>query len=328
MSRVSRSWAVRGLVAMAALSAAVVTLAPGVSQAAKPKLPQYYLSLGDSYSVGYQPGTGATPGYTAVVAGKKLILENFGCGGATSSSILTFPEDQCGQPNTYGPPAATNVGPSSGTQTQVDAAVAFIESHPANEIHLITVSIGGNDITACAAAVDPTTCVASAMTTVQANVTTLVGDLYGALVSVDGATAAATVPIVGITYPDVFLGLYVNSGPGGSPPDTPTYPPSASNVSLAQLSQEAFSLLINPGLTTAYTSVPDGKFANVTQATGGFTSLSTTGKVKVTGLPKAVTVPKAVVSICKLTYFCTQGNIHANTKGYKLIGKVIKKAEK
>lgn len=328
MSRVSRFWAVRGLLVMAALTTAVVTLTPGVSQAKKPKLPQYYLSLGDSYSVGYQPGTGATSGYTAVVAGKKLILENFGCGGATSTSILTFAEDQCGQPNTYGPPAATDVGPSTGTQSQVDAAVAFIESHPANEIHLITVSIGGNDITSCAAAPDPTTCVASAMSQVQANVTTVVDDLYNALVGVDGATAAAGVPIVGITYPDVFLGLYVNSGPGGSPANTPTYPPSTSNQSLAQLSQEAFSLLINPGLKAAYTSVPDGKFADVTSATNAYLPLTTLGKVKVSGLPKAVSVPKAVVSICKLTWFCSQGNIHANTKGYKLIGKVIKKAEK
>ena len=36
------------------------------AQAAKPKT--YYVSLGDSYSVGYQPDRGSTPGYTVVVA--------------------------------------------------------------------------------------------------------------------------------------------------------------------------------------------------------------------------------------------------------------------
>ena len=31
-------------------------------------------------------------------------------------------------------------------------------------------------------------------------------------------------------------------------------------------------------------------------------------------------IPTAVWEICTLTYFCSQGNIHANTKGYKFIG--------
>src|ERR1700722_13576003 len=77
------------------IAAGVIAL-PTVSGASSP---QYYLSLGDSYSVGYQPAptSGATSGYTAVVAaatGRQL--ENFGCGGATTSSILTFDDVYCG----------------------------------------------------------------------------------------------------------------------------------------------------------------------------------------------------------------------------------------
>ena len=95
-----------------------VLAAPGLAQAArsaprtavataKPVL--YYLSLGDSYSVGYQPGIGATAGYTASVAKKtKMQLENFGCGGATTTSILTV--IGCTAP--YGPPAATEASPT------------------------------------------------------------------------------------------------------------------------------------------------------------------------------------------------------------------------
>ena len=52
---------------------------------------KYYVSLGDSYSVGYQPSPtpGATAGYTAYVAQQThLKLVNFGCGGATTVSIL------------------------------------------------------------------------------------------------------------------------------------------------------------------------------------------------------------------------------------------------
>jgi hypothetical protein len=86
------------LVLTGVVVAGVVAL-PGTGQAAGSKLrshtsskkvPLFYLSLGDSYSVGYQPGIGATAGYTAVVAKKEhLTLENFGCGGATTSSVLT-----------------------------------------------------------------------------------------------------------------------------------------------------------------------------------------------------------------------------------------------
>src|SRR5271169_6172797 len=69
------------MVAASFAVAAGVVAVPSVSQAAGS---MYYMSLGDSYSVGYQPlpTSGATTGYTGVVAtSKHLTLENFGCGG-------------------------------------------------------------------------------------------------------------------------------------------------------------------------------------------------------------------------------------------------------
>ena len=306
----------------------------------------YYLSLGDSYSVGYQPlpTPGATSGYTAVVAAKKkMILENFGCGGATTSSLLTFADQYCGvvditnNPNGYAPPAATDVGPAAAGQTQVQAAEAFIASHP-NQIGLITVSIGGNDVTPCAGAsptnrvngaTDPVGCVGNGVAPITANVKTVVGDLYGALISADGATAAAKVPIVGSTYPDVLLGLWVNSGPGGTPPNTPAFPASAGNQNLASESTLAFNLLINPALKAGYTSVPDGRFADVTAATGAYTSFSKlkTLNIAALGLGK-IKVPAAVAEVCKITWYCQLGNIHANSTGYGDIAKVILKYAK
>jgi len=83
------------LAASLAIAAALVAV-PSVSGASGP---MHYLSLGDSYSVGYQPSptSGATSGYTGVVAAANgLQLENFGCGGATTSSILTFDDVFCG----------------------------------------------------------------------------------------------------------------------------------------------------------------------------------------------------------------------------------------
>ena len=33
--------------------------------------------------------------------------------------------------------------------------------------------------------------------------------------------------------------------------------------------------------------------------------------------------PVSVASVCRLTWFCARGNIHATTKGYTLIGKLV-----
>ncbi len=229
-----RALLVTALVSAGLATAGFVATAGGSGAAAtrvKPPLP-YYLSLGDSYSVGYQPGIGATAGYTAVVAKRlKLQLENFGCGGATSSSILTA--IGCLESG-YGPVAATDAVPYP-TTTQEQAAIDFIENPTnAGKVGLITVSIGGNDITGCLGAGDATAitnCVIANAATVETNVTTLGTDLRNAL----DASGDSSAKIVGLTYPDVVLGEWVN--PGGP-----------SGQSLATLSQTAFKSIINPDL--------------------------------------------------------------------------------
>ena len=304
----------RALAVALSVSATALVALPGVSQATHKATPTlYYVSLGDSYSVGYQPSPapGATSGYTGYVASKlKMNLVNFGCGGATTASILD-PSAVCGVG--FGPPAAFNPGTVPPGQSQAQAAEAFITAHP-GQIGLITVSIGGNDVTPCVAAApgnpvngatDPISCVLAGVSTIQTNLTTLVHGLSSA--------AGPTVRIVGLTYPDVLLGLWV----------FPTFPASASNMSLAQLSTKAFSLLINPRLLAVYTNVPDGRFVDVTAATGAYTPLT-----KLQNLAPYGKIPKAVAQVCKLTWYCTLGNIHANTSGYNDIGKLIKKAAK
>ena len=291
-----------GLVALANVGPAGATTTPAT----------YYVSVGDSYSVGYQPlpAPHASSGYTGYVASKlKMTLVNFGCGGATTVSILD-PTALCDNVH-FGPPAATNAGAVPLGESQIQAADAFIAMHTGH-IGLITVSIGGNDVTPCAAAApgNPVNgqtnaigCVGVGVTQIQANVGTLVSDLHTA--------AGSAVPIVGLTYPDVLLGLWVY----------PTFPATSANQTLANESTLAFNLLINPALNTAYTSVPGGKFVNVTNSKYWSTSLT-----KVSSLKPYGKIPKAVSEICKLTYYCSLGNIHANTKGYTDIGKLIKKA--
>ena len=267
------------------------TPTPTPTQAAK-----YYVSLGDSYAAGWQ-ATGHGSGHTtrngfayqlaseAPDKGYKLTLQNFGCGGATTTSIV----NSIGCPEVALGPGATPYP----TQTQADAAIAFIKAHP-GQIGLITVSIGGNDITKCAAEADPVTCVAGAINSVKTNVTKLVGELRTA--------AGPDVPIRGITYPDVILGEYLSG---------------ASGQQLASLSVTAFKSLINPALSAAYASV-GGQMVDVTTATGAYTPLTQT-----TTLAPYGTIPVAVAKVCSLTYYCQYKDIHPHTDGYKIIADLL-----
>lgn len=296
----SRRQRVRTLMVAAAVGAGTVaTLGgaagglPGVAgAAARSGSKTYYVSLGDSYSVGYQPGKGSTFGYTGYVAARThLTLANFGCGGATTESIL----------EAVGCPAALSAKfgrVAYPTTTQAGAAEAFIRAH-AGHIGLITVSIGGNNVTACATASNPISCVATAVTDIKTDVKALAGALRKA--------AGPKVPLIGTTYPDVILGSYVY----------PSRPATTARITLAKESVVAFRTLINPALQKAYGSVRGG-FVDVTKATGAYGSLTKTTTLKPYG-----SIPVPVAKVCTLTWFCAQGNIHAKTVGYNLIGKLI-----
>lgn len=250
----------------------------------------YYVSLGDSYAVGYQPSPvpGPTPGYTGVVAKRThLVLENFGCGGATTTSIL----DTVGCASPYGPPAGSH-RVAYPDRTQAAAAERFIRHHR-GRIGLVTVSIGGNDITHCATAPSPIQCATTAVATVQRNVTTLARRLRTA--------AGPKVPILGLTYPDVLLGLWV-------------YPPDHPDTTLASLSVAAFKGLFNPALAKSYRA-SGGGLVDVTKDTGAYVPLTTT-----TTLAPYGQVPEAVARVCMLSWYCTQGNIHLKSAGYDLMG--------
>jgi lysophospholipase L1-like esterase len=277
------------LTAMAVAMVGTLVL-PGI--AAAKRTPTYYVSLGDSYSVGYQATKGATPGYATYVATHTgLTLANFGCAGATTTSLLA----SVGCPVVLPHTAGVMLYP---TTTQIAAATAFIAAHRGH-VGLITVSIGGNDVVPCARASNPITCVTSAVTTIKTNVTSIASQLR--------AAAGAKVPIIGSTYPDVILGIYVY----------PTNPGSAAAINLANLSVVAFKALVNPALSQSYaTSL--GAFVDVTKASGAYTSLKRTVHTKAYG-----TIPAPVASVCALTWFCQKGDIHPTNKGYTLIGKLI-----
>ena len=270
---------------------AVLAAAP-TANAAKPQ--KLYVSLGDSYAVGYQPGRGSTRnGFVYQVPGLvksrgyNLKVVNFGCGGATTKSLM----EQVGcNKNALGPGAAPYPG-----KTQIAAATKFIKANR-SKIALITVSIGGNDVTACARAAEAIPCVAAATEAVNTNVTATAKALR--------AAAGPKPKIVGTTYPDVVLGAWVN--PGGE---------SAKN--LASLSVIAFKSLINPALKKAYAS-GKGSFVDVTAATGAYGDLTVFETLAPYG-----SIPKPVADVCKISYYCDKGDIHLRTPGYKIIAKMV-----
>ncbi len=255
---------------------------------------QLYVSLGDSYAVGWQPGHGPTRnGFVYQVPGLvksrgyNLKVVNFGCAGATTKSLI----EQVGcNRGALGPGAAPYP-----KQTQLAAATKFIKANR-SKIALITVSIGGNDATACAKSAEPIDCVGAATAGINKNVTVAAKALR--------AAAGPKPKIVGTAYPDVLLGAWVNPGGDGA-------------KNLANLSVIAFKSLFNPALKEAYKS-GKGSFVDVTAATGAYGSMTVFETLAPYG-----SIPKPVADVCKISYYCDKGDIHLRTPGYRIIAKLV-----
>lgn len=256
-----------------------------VDHAGNRSTPSYYVSIGDSYAAGYQPHLGLTRGFTGLVADREhLQLVNFACTGATSGSV--FVTNGCGTP--------AMGAPKYRSESQAQAAESFLRNNR-RAIHLITVIVGGGDVTTCATATDPVSCVLNAVPQVVDNVRRLASALR--------ADSGPKIPILGLTYPDVALGAWV-------------YPPQDTNRSLATLSVSAFQSLINPQLRAAYASA-GAAFVDVTQATGAYGSMSEFVS------SQFGQIPYPVARVCDLTWMCSRGDIHPTARGYELISNQI-----
>jgi lysophospholipase L1-like esterase len=287
----------RSRILILGLALAAALAVPSAADAAKPKR-QYYVSLGDSYAIGFQPSivhaaTGTRNGFAYQVPGLaqrrgyRLRLVNFGCGGETSTSLLERTA-RCAGP--------APGGPDYEGRTQIAAAERFLRAHR-GQVGLVTVSIGGNDITRCVREPDPIACVGPAVAALGTNVAVIAKRLR--------AAAGRKLRIVGLTYPDVILGQWVGPNP---------------REDLARLSVVAFKELINPALEQGYAAA-GGRFVDVTAASGAYGSLDeTTSKLTAYG-----PIPLPVAKVCEYTYYCEFRDIHARTNGYRLIAELIVK---
>jgi lysophospholipase L1-like esterase len=251
------------------------------------------VSVGDSYATGYRPADAGTPagptrdGFAYLVAARSgLRLINVACSGATSAQLGESPGCAAGN--------RALDAPDPGDQTQLDAAVRTLREHR-GRVGLVTVVIGGNDLAPCARASDPAACATQAVADIRANLATVLPALR---------EAAGDAPIVGLTYPDVFLGAWVS-------------PEFRDGENLARLSVPLFRNFFNTALDAEYGKI-DATFVDVTAATGGYEPLT-----EVTQDPKYGPIPTPVAKICALTYFCDHTDVHPTPAGHQAIAAAV-----
>ena len=279
-----------------AVGLAVATVASTHAVAAADPAPTYYLALGDSLSVGYQPAHIDANGNT-VPAGDtedgyadqlfpilhakdpNLHLMKLGCSGETTTTMLN------GSTTLTGP----NCSSYKGGNSQVKAAEAFLAAHP-GQVKYVTNDIGANDVQRCATAAGiDIACAVQGIATLAGNLPVILGRLR--------AAAGPATTFVGMNYYNPFLAAYLAPGSNGKF--------LAAVTSLAEF---------------AVNTIEENEYrafgARIADVSGTFRSYDFFDQAVV---PPFGTVPVNVANICNLTYMCSVSNIHANLAGYRAI---------
>jgi lysophospholipase L1-like esterase len=286
------------LLAVAVALGVACSLFPAAASA-KHAAPQtrYYLALGDSLSVGFQPkpngvGVETRQGYTndlyaferKTVKGLKLV--ELGCPGDTVESLLTGKGNVANAKRFH----CVRTGGS-----QLKAALKFLKTHrKKGEVPLITIDIGANDIDGCASvpAAQIGACVSKGENAIKTGTPKILRALRKA--------APKRTAFSGMTLYDPVLAGY--------------FSPNPATKALA-LASVPLLKTINGDITAADDA---GKFKTADVA-DAFDSYDSTTLVMYRGQ----LVPKNVVEVCMLSWACTappQGpNIHANAAGYRAI---------
>lgn len=275
------------ILGLAGAAAAAAESAAGASQA--PATVEYYLDLGGSASVGFQP-TAARPdgqptdtGYANVLLTLErarwhdLQLVQFGCPGETTGTFMNG-GDPCR-------PAG---------QTQLSQAVTFLHMHP--DTVLVTVDLGFNDIERCLAfhIVDET-CLTQRLDVIDQQLPPILAALR--------AAAAPTVRFVGVGHYDPFLGAYLHGG---------------SDIAFSEESVAAMERL--DGTLHAIYAAAGVPMADVGRAFG----ITQSEPVDLAGVGD---VPRNVARTCALTWMCTSDSLrarqHPDDAGYQVIAQAI-----
>ena len=248
-----------------------------------------YVSVGDSLSVGYQPGRGRTDSgfvddlWSRVRATMpRLELKKFGCPGETTQAMIS----------------GLNAGCEYAAGTQLDAAVKYLQNHSA-DVAFITVTIGVNDVlNKCMdfhTGILHRKCVVAFRPKLRQRLMHIIDELRTAV--------GTNVPIVGLTYHDPFLGFW-GLVPHGR--------------RLARVDARAW-VPFNRGLKNAYRDA-GAVVANVART---FRVNDFSHTVFVEGRGR---LPLNVARTCRWTWFCTRrffGDPHPTPTGYEVIGRTF-----
>jgi lysophospholipase L1-like esterase len=284
------------------LLAASVLVTFGAAAAPAAARTRYYLSLGDSLAQGMQPESAGitvntSEGYAdqlfaterARIPGLKLV--KLGCGGETTSSLLT------GRGNSL----ALLLGCNPAGGSQMAAAEHFLRAHRRRgEVAFLTLDIGANDVVGCASGANlDISCVTRGVEHIDANLPVILRRLRRA--------GAPSVAMASMTLYDPFLQLYLT-------------PESRSESLLIN----AYAHSLNQSLERLYRAARFG----VARVDTAFRSYDTTVMTTLAGQPGPV--PVAVAEICRLTWMCAPAplgpNIHANQSGYGVIARAFASA--
>ena len=248
-----------------------------------------YVSVGDSLSVGYQPGRGRTDhGYVDDLLRRArrtiptLAVRKFGCPGETTRAMITGVHSACSY-------AAGN---------QLDAAVAYLTNH-SSDVAFITIDVGVNDMVG--RCMDFQTgmlhrgCVVEMRPRLRHRLMHIIHALR--------AAAGPGVPILGMTYHDPFLGFW-GLVPHGR--------------QLARIAARGWRRF-NRGLRNAYQD-SGAVVANVAKTfqVNNFSDMVV--------VPGRGPLPLNVARACLWTWFCTRrffGDPHPNRTGYEKIGRTF-----
>jgi lysophospholipase L1-like esterase len=287
-SRWRRAWGALLAAGVALICLVGVASSPDLAGADNPAPTTYYLALGGSASVGFQP-TAARPqgqptdtGYANDLLTIErnrwhgLQLVQFGCPGETSNLFLDG-GDRC---HPY--------------ESQMAEAVDFLHAHP--ETVLTTVDLGFNDIDHCLAfhMIDQA-CVTQRLAMVNQHLPQIIAAIR--------AAGSPTMRIVGVGHYDPFLGDTLRGIAGQD----------FARDSLAVIHR------LNDALSSVYTAagVPMADVAQAFQI----------DRTDPTDLPGVGNVPLNVARTCELTWDCTavpsDSKEHPNDAGYQLIAHAI-----
>lgn len=287
----------RMLVALLALLIAAAV--PALAEAKEPR--KFYVSLGDSLSVGVQQDATGTNvltnhGYSQQLAKKvkRVKLLEFGCANTTTEEFIkgakcAFPAHNPGYKN------------NSPKTSQLATAERFLRKNR-KRIAFVTIDLGANDVLTCGegGTID-VDCVTRGVADIRENVPQIAKRLRKA--------AGKQVPMAAMTQYDPFLEQWFHGDIGKA---------------IAQASVDLARDQVNPAITEGFKE-RRFKIARVAEAFETYVPFENT-----TTFAGQTGVPVAVAQICRLSAMCRPPPFgpdpHATNEGYAVIAAAFREA--